>query len=132
MNRSEVVQEAAKAAYPELYDPANQAWLSRGPAERAHYQSEIMARIARAVDVVQANAPHPPEQSDTITLTLFAPDAQIVVATFGVVSFLDGDGVEHYAMAHSEGASRATLLGMLTMASHEIVTAPGGAGPVEP
>ena len=129
---TDLITEAAKAAYPELFDPNNTV---RDPIYRSQVMTDVLARISRAVDVVQqASQPPSPVEPDpqgAITLNMFAPDAQIVTATLGIVSFLDSAGVENYALAHSDGASRAVLLGMLTMASHEIVTAPGGAGPTE-
>ena len=125
---SDLITEAAKAAYPELFDPNNNV---RDPVQRSYAMTDVLQRISKAVEVVQAAAKKEDEPPDAIVLNMFAPDAQIVTATLGIVSFLDSDGVENYALAYSEGAGRAVLLGMLAMASHEIVTAPAGKGPTE-
>ena len=129
---SDLITEAAKAAYPELFDPNNKV---QDPVQRSYAMTDVLQRISKAVEVVQqASQPPSPVEPDpqgAIVLNMFAPDAQIVTATLGIVSFLDSDGVENYALAHSDGAGRAVLLGMLAMASHEIVTAPAGKGPTE-
>ena len=124
---TDLITEAAKAAYPELFDPNSKV----DPVQRSYVTTDVLARMSRAVEVVKAAAENPPVPDNVVTLNMMTEDAQIVTATLGIVSFLDSDGVENYALAHSDGASRAVLLGMLAMASHEIVTAPGGPGPTE-
>lgn len=123
------LEQAAKAAYPELW-PDNFAELpAPNKASLAYHRQAAMDRVKAGIEAYSETSAGEPSLTSLQEVTLALPDdAAMVQQVLATIAYIDNDGQTAYVVRTLGEGLRTTWLGLNVLTENYLLNMPGVTG----